>query len=316
MKMNMTSSTISSDNYYFDIEALLEMFPDFIIYIAIGGRSGGKTYGSLKYMLLHRKKFVFVKRCIEDVKILCAGNTYGAKGGNEHSVDLSPMAPLNRDFEKNIRAFSIPNVPALGAFFPCDKDNVPEADAIGYIAALNGVHKFKGFDLSECHYYFNGGVIWAKDDEPARLFFKDWFERWENSRSPGNHHDQFSLNAVQKDRKLITELDGSWNCQFTSCYASLSYLRNVKVMHYLSVQPDGLYRLNNAELMCGELSDEEIGKIIERPERLFNPFHMFADSSDEYKLTLTSHYSFIARIYKRHPKLFRFWEKVLSKFRA
>ena len=183
-------------------------------------------------------------------------------------------------------------------------------------AAIRRAAEKRGFDLSECHYYFNSGVIWAKDDEPARLFFKDWFERWENSRSPGNHHDQFSLNAVQKDRKLITELDGSWNCQFTSCYASLSYLRNVKVMHYLSVQPDGLYRLNNAELMCGELSDEEIGKIIERPERLLNPFHMFADSSDEYKLTLTSHYSFIARIYKRHPKLFRFWEKVLSKFRA
>lgn len=84
--------------------------------------------------------------------MLCAGSTYKKDGvkENKFAVDLSPFAPINRDRGTNIRAFSIPDVASLGAFYPCDDGNVPKGSAVGYIAALNGVTKFKGFDLSEC----------------------------------------------------------------------------------------------------------------------------------------------------------------------
>ena len=183
-------------------------------------------------------------------------------------------------------------------------------------AAIRRSAEKRGFDLSGCSRYYNGGVIWAKGCQAAKDFFGEWFSLWDKTRSEGNHHDQYSLNTVEQRRGLITELDGSWNCQFTSCGEALSYLKNVKIMHYLSIQPNGIYRLNNAELMKSELGDGQIAEMIERPERLFNPFHTVADSSEDYLLTKTSHYRFISRMYERHPKLFRFGEKLLSKFRA
>ena len=195
-------------------------------------------------------------------------------------------------------------------------ENRPLAEQDDGGAAIRRCAQARGFDLSGCESYFNGGVIFAKDDAPAKAFFKDWYANWDRTRSEGNHHDQYSLNAVEMKRRLITELDGAWNCQLTSCCASFSYLRNVKILHYLSVQPDGIYQLNNADLMCGELSDARIAQIIDRPELLFNRFHMYADSSVEYRLTNTSHYHFINRMFTKHPKLFRFGEKLLSIFRA
>ena len=195
-------------------------------------------------------------------------------------------------------------------------ENRPLDEQDGGGAAIRRAAQIRGFDLSECKNYFNGGVIWARDCEPSKDFYRDWYAQWDRTRSEGNHHDQYSLNAVEMRRRLITELDGTWNCQLTSCYASFSYLRNVKILHYLSLQPDGIYRLNNADLMCGELSDAQIAEIIEHPERLFNPFHMYSDSSVEYRLTHTSHYHFITRMFTKHPKLFRFGEKLLSIFRA
>ena len=195
-------------------------------------------------------------------------------------------------------------------------ENRPLAEQDDGGAAIRRSAQARGFDLSGCESYFNSGVIFAKDDAPAKAFFKDWYANWDRTRSEGNHHDQYSLNAVEMKRRLITELDGAWNCQLTSCFASFSYLRNVKILHYLSVQPDGIYQLNNADLMCSELSDAQIAQIIARPELLFNRFHMYADSSVEYRLTNTSHYHFINRMFTKHPKLFRFGEKLLSIFRA
>ncbi|MBQ1452471.1 MAG: hypothetical protein IIZ23_00735, partial [Ruminococcus sp.] len=120
-------------------------------------------------------------------------------------------------------------------------ENRPLAEQDDGGAAIRRCAQARGFDLSGCESYFNGGVIFAKDDAPAKAFFKDWYANWDRTRSEGNHHDQYSLNAVEMKRRLITELDGAWNCQLTSCFASFSYLRNVKILHYLSVQPNGIY---------------------------------------------------------------------------
>lgn len=173
----------------------------------------------------------------------------------------------------------------------------------------------RGLDLDRCTDYYNGGVIMAKDDENARIFFRRWFETWDATRKPQMHHDQYSLNFVNQELNVIRELGGEWNCQLTGTYRAFSYLRNVKILHYLSAQPYGYYRLNDLLLLQRELSDKEIDEIISAPEQQFLPFHTYADSSVEYQLMQQSHFHLIHRLYTRHRRLYDFGEKLLKKLR-
>lgn len=143
------SSTLRRDDYYFTVRPSIEKHPEAIFYFYIGGRSTGKTYGSLVYLSIDiQEKFVFVKRTIEDVKILCAGSGKLGSKMKEYAADFSPFVPINRDFGTNIKAFDI--IPGLGAFYPVNGDGTPSGEPIGYIVALNAVSKVKGFDLSVC----------------------------------------------------------------------------------------------------------------------------------------------------------------------
>lgn len=135
---------------YFDVKKRIEDNPDCFIFIIIGGRGTGKTYSALNMMLEEKKKFVFIKRTIDDVNLLCAGNGKLGSKKNQYSADLSPFKPLNRDKHTNIQAFLIEK--GLGAFYECDSENQPVGEPIGYVWALSAVIKFKGFDVSECDY--------------------------------------------------------------------------------------------------------------------------------------------------------------------
>lgn len=172
-----------------------------------------------------------------------------------------------------------------------------------------------GISLAGCTRYFNCGVILARDDEPARVLFRRWYETWERTRRPDMHHDQFSLNAVNGEMQLIEELDGAWNCQLTSGYRAFSYLRDVKILHYLSAQPYGIYRLNDSALLRGELTEADVEEIITHPERQFRPFRFYAEDSPEHIIMQQSQYHLVYRLYTGHPKLYRFGERLLSKFR-
>lgn len=138
----------SKENYYYDVLEDIKNYNDAWLYIIIGGRNTGKTYSALKATLINKIKFVFVKRTIEDVDLLCAG---GGKIGikqNEFGVDLSPFKSINRDMHTNIKAFSIKN--GLGGFWVTDEEGTPLGTPLGYLLSLSAVSKFKGFDLSEC----------------------------------------------------------------------------------------------------------------------------------------------------------------------
>lgn len=135
-------------SYYYDVADDLERYPELNFLITYGGRSTGKTYSCLKYVIQHNMKFVFIKRTLEDVKLLTSGNKLGrTKEMFTTDFDASPFKPLNRDFNWNIRAFSV--YPGLGGFYKCDKSNNPVGDPVGYIVALSGIGKIKGFDLSD-----------------------------------------------------------------------------------------------------------------------------------------------------------------------
>ena len=138
------------NKYFYNIEDDLYKYKDAWLYMVVGGRNTGKTYSTLKYCYVNKKKFVFVKRTNDDVKLICAGSGKLGSKMASYGVDLSPFKSINRDMNINVLAFSI--FTGLGGFWICDENNEPVGEPIGYIISLNSVQKVKGFDLSECDF--------------------------------------------------------------------------------------------------------------------------------------------------------------------
>lgn len=132
---------------YYDIREDLEKYPDAWAYLIVGGRNTGKTYGTLKYHLDEKLTTCFLKRTNKDVDLLCLGHRLGEKSG-DYEVDLSPYKSINRDLGTNIKAYKIDD--GLGAFYQ-EVDGAPSGKPDAYLLSLNAVHKYKGFDLSECY---------------------------------------------------------------------------------------------------------------------------------------------------------------------
>lgn len=132
---------------YYDIANDLDTYKDAWCFVIVGGRNTGKTYGALTYHMKRDLSHVFVKRTNDDVDLLCKGNRLGEKK-KDYSIDLSPYKSINRDYLTNIKAFKIDS--GIGAFYNCNEGE-PEGDPEGYLLSLNAIHKYKGFDLSECY---------------------------------------------------------------------------------------------------------------------------------------------------------------------
>lgn len=140
---------MNKPKYYYDITDDIEMYNAWC-FIIFGGRATGKTYSTLKYHVENNMKFVFIKREIDDVTILCSGATINKPvKDSKYTLDMSPFKSLNRDMGWNIKPFQI--FKGIGAFFHCDtEEGLPIGEPVGYIFALAAVAKYRGFDLSEC----------------------------------------------------------------------------------------------------------------------------------------------------------------------
>lgn len=130
---------------YYDIRNDLKQFPDAWCYLIWSSRGPGKTYSTLRMCIEDQKKFMFMKRTIEDVKLLCAS---GAR--SDVNFDVSPFVPLNRDFGWDIKPVKIEK--GIAGFYHCNEDGKPCGDPVGYACALSAAKDIKGFDLSICEY--------------------------------------------------------------------------------------------------------------------------------------------------------------------
>lgn len=139
------------NSYYYDIKEDLKKYPECWAYFVWSGRNTGKTYSALRYMLETGKKFVFLKRTVEDVSFLLAGSGKVGTKLSQYGADVSPFVAINRDFNTNVRAFGIYKG-YLGGFWKCNEKNEPQGEPIGYILSLNAIAKVKGFDLSDCDF--------------------------------------------------------------------------------------------------------------------------------------------------------------------
>lgn len=132
---------------YYYIGKDVEAYPEAWCYIIVGGRNTGKTYGALKYLREKNEPHVFIKRTNRDVDLLCTGNRIGEKE-KEYALDFSPYKALNRDTGDTIKAYKINE--GIGAFYRTGEEVGPVGAPVGYLLSLSAVHKYKGFDLSEC----------------------------------------------------------------------------------------------------------------------------------------------------------------------
>ena len=130
---------------YYDIRDDLKKYPDLWCYLIWSKRGPGKTYSTLRMCIEENKKFVFLKRTIIDVDMLCAS---GAKRNVD--FDISPFVPLNRDFGWDIKPVKI--IKGIAGFYHCNEEGKPAGSPVGYACALSAAKDIKGFDLSECDY--------------------------------------------------------------------------------------------------------------------------------------------------------------------
>ena len=88
-----------------------------------------------------------------------------------------------------------------------------------------------GFSQMEEEPFYNGGVIYAKDNPITHLYFDTWHDSWKQSLLKGLSQDQ---PALYQTNKILNhpekELPGVWNCQVYYTQA-LSYIPKAKVLH-------------------------------------------------------------------------------------
>ena len=130
---------------YYDIRDDLRKFPNMWCYLIWSKRGPGKTYSTLRMCIEEKKKFVFLKRTIVDVDMLCASGSR-----KDVEFDISPFVPLNRDFGWDIKPVKI--IKGIAGFYHCNEEGKPTGSPVGYACALSAAKDIKGFDLSECDY--------------------------------------------------------------------------------------------------------------------------------------------------------------------
>ena len=99
---------------------------------------------------------------------------------------------------------------------------------------LDGRSKIAGWDITKEEYYFNSGVVFVKDNEKTKLFFKKWNSAMFETSYKNFIGDQpyFALIDIEFGH-LIQKLDDVWNCIM---YTQPLFDKQAKIMHFSSYQ--------------------------------------------------------------------------------
>lgn len=149
----------------------------------------------------------------------------------------------------------------------------------------NVLHQLYDTDVSQDEYYFNSGVMFVRDTSLAHRFFKNWNERWEESRKKGICTDQQALFKVNHDiGNVIKQLPGAYNCQIG---LSVQYLYDAKIMHYFNAQMVSKSDMSPffmkdlyLKLKKDERITEEMDEMIQNCKRQFKSPSMLVGSNE------------------------------------
>lgn len=103
-----------------------------------GGRGTGKTYGSLKYFVEGKQKFIYMRRLAAQVDIV-------------KKDDMQPFKTLNRDLGWSIKPFPVNKY--VSAFYESDVNEdgriIPVGESKGLLTSLSTFSNLRGVDGSD-----------------------------------------------------------------------------------------------------------------------------------------------------------------------
>lgn len=123
--------------------------------------------------------------------------------------------------------------------------------------------------------YANSGVMYVKDNERTRAFYKKWNENWQNGSNKGLHKDQPALALTNEQfDNIIQELSGVWNCQVLQRNRD-RYLNQAKIIHYFGSIDSllNVYGLENVLLKIkinGEIPEDFKARLSNPKDLIFN----------------------------------------------
>lgn len=176
-------------------------------------------------------------------------------------------------------------------------------------------------DVSKLKYYFNGGIMWVKDDKFAYDFFSQWFELWQKTKRKNAPFDQPSLNYILQKYVDVSNfgiLENEWNVQVAgSCNSAIGYLQNAYIIHYFNIR-DCAFLLCQSEYFNLPYNDEKIIKIIHNPLSSFGVGKLVrfnrerqAEEQIRKKIENTYQYILLRKIFK-NGMLFAINERILA----
>ena len=165
--------------------------------------------------------------------------------------------------------------------------------------------------------YFNGGVIFSKDDKTAHDFFSSALETWIKYETKNFCVDQIAYNyANHQMNYFIKELDGIYNCQVTE--NGLRYLAQAKIIHYFKTTNNSTFLLAHESVLKKIRKEQNVSPDIEK--MIVNAKNQFSDNaiilSDVNKIAVYNSYLFAVSLslYKKFHILFTAINKLLSFF--
>lgn len=145
------------DNNYLDMGAVISAPYPFIV--VISARGGGKTYGTLKYLIENDLRFIYLRRTKTVLDIVT-------------DPRYQPFKRLNADMKWEITP------EAGGKGLPVFKDRLADGEpVVGYAAALSTFSHVRGFDASDVDI-----VVWDEFiPEPTERTFFNSFTAFANA---------------------------------------------------------------------------------------------------------------------------------------
>lgn len=166
------------------------------------------------------------------------------------------------------------------------------------------------FDSNEL---FNSGVMWVKDTPETRRFFSLWNEYWQKTLEHGVSADQPALNYINQTKlKMISILDGTWNCQVSSAPAGVEYLSEAKIIHYFHFNNDSAYKLCDLNVIMNEKYKCELEDIFSNSVRAFKPCYFVAVGSQDDLFMDTIVYRALRKAMSNHKIIFNICEKIAN----
>ena len=191
---------IYDDNGYVNI-------PDILLHEAIfifiyGGRGTGKTYGSLKEMIVSDYKFMYLRRLAAQVDIV-------------KKDDTQPFRVLNRDMHWNIEPYPINKY--ISAFYDSDTNEdgkvIPVGDAKGYLTSLSTFSNLRGLDLHDIKIMIEDEFIPELNERPIKDEASAVFNAYETVNRNRELYGEdpvkflFLANSNRIDNPLFMELN-------------------------------------------------------------------------------------------------------------